>query len=173
MSKHSIFPRALGLVAALALLTLAGCATNPMFGTGAPQASARSYTSGAAQAIQNVYLGTVLAVRGATIASSPSGAGALLGGVAGAALGHQIGAGTGRTVAEIAGGLLGMLGGQAAEGRAGAQAGEIVTVRLDNGQILAVTQAADVPLRPGERIQLLISGAAYGQAATARVLPLS
>lgn len=53
------------------------------------------------------------------------------------------------------------------EGSASKEAGLLVTVRLDGGQVLAITQAADVRLAVGERVQVLA-----GRDGKARVLPL-
>ena len=133
-------------IACTALLALGGCATNPMTGTGVPQASANGYTVSGAQSVQAVQLGTVLAVHPVEIAGQGSGVGAIGGALAGGAIGHQIGNGNGQKLATIAGALAGLMGGQALEGSAAKEAGLLVTVRLDGGQVLAITQAADVRL---------------------------
>lgn len=148
---------------------LGGCASNPMMGTGVAQSSAQGYTTYGALQAQNVYLGTVLALRPVVIAQSNTSAGGALGAITGAALGHQIGNGNGQKLATIAGALLGAYGGQAAQGAAQQQAGVVVTVRLDNGRVMAVTQTADQPLTIGERVQLIQSGS-YNP--VSRVLPL-
>ena len=150
-----------------ALLTLGGCATNPMTGTGVPQASAQGYTVSGAQSVQAVQLGTVLAVRPVEIAGQGSGIGAIGGALAGGAIGHQIGNGNGQKLATIAGALAGLMGGQALEGSVAKESGLLVTVRLDRGQVLAITQADDVQLAVGERVQVLA-----GRGGKARVLPL-
>ena len=154
-------------IACTALLALGGCATNPMMGTGVPQASAQGYTVSGAQSIQAVQLGTVLAVRSVEIAGQGSGIGAIGGALAGGAIGHQIGNGNGQKLATIAGALAGLMGGQALEGSAAKESGLLVTVRLDGGQVLAITQAADVQLAVGERVQVIA-----GRDGKARVLPL-
>ena len=154
-------------VACTALLALGGCATNPMLGTGVPQASAQGYTVFGAQSIQAVRLGTVLAVRPVEIAGQGSGIGAIGGALAGGAIGHQIGSGNGQKLATVMGALAGLMGGQALEGSAAKESGLLVTVRLDGGQVLAITQATDVRLAVGERVQVLA-----GRDGKARVLPL-
>ena len=153
--------------ACAALLALGGCATNPMIGTGTPQASAQGYTMQGAQSVQSVQLGTVLAVHAVVIAGQGSGAGALGGALAGGAIGHQIGNGTGQKLATIAGALAGLMGGQALEGAAAKESGLLVTVKLDDGRMLAITQAADVQLIVGERVQVLMD-----RTGKARALPL-
>uniref|UniRef100_D5X4J6 17 kDa surface antigen n=1 Tax=Thiomonas intermedia (strain K12) TaxID=75379 RepID=D5X4J6_THIK1 len=154
-------------VACAALLTLGGCATNSMTGTGTPQASAQGYTVSGAQSVQSVQLGTVLAVHPVVIAAQGSGLGAIGGALTGGAVGHQIGNGTGQTLASIAGALAGLVGGQALEGSASKESGLLVTVKLDDGRVLAITQASDVQLAVGERVQVL-----SGRDGKARVLPL-
>ena len=153
--------------ACAALLALGGCATNPMIGTGTPQASAQGYTINGAQSVQSAQLGTVLAVHPVVIAGQGSGAGALGGALVGGAIGHQIGNGTGQKLATIAGALAGLMGGQALEGAATKESGLLVTVKLDDGQLLAITQAADVQLSVGERVQVLMD-----RSGKARALPL-
>jgi len=170
MCKHKL---SLAALAAASLLSLAACASNPMLGTGTPQASASGYTMSQAQSVQSVALGTVISLRPVTLASQQTGIGALGGGAAGAALGHEIGGGNGQKVATVLGALAGALGGQAIEGAASAERGELVTVKLDSGQVVAITQANDTPLHVGQRVQVLTSQSQqWGQPGIARVLPL-
>jgi outer membrane lipoprotein SlyB len=51
----------------------------------------------------------------------------------------------------------GLLGQAAEEGVTGGKGLEI-TVRLDNGSLVAITQAADEEFRPGERVRILSGG---------------
>jgi outer membrane lipoprotein SlyB len=148
---------------------LAGCASNPMLGSGRAQSSAQGYTTTGALQAQNVYLGTIIGLRPVVIAQDNTSAGGALGAVAGAALASHVGNGRGRTLAVIAGAIVGAYGGQTAQGAAQRQAGVVVTVRLDNGRIMAVTQTADQPLTQGERVQLIQGG---GWPPVSRVLPL-
>ena len=158
-----------------AALILGGCATNPMTGTGTPQASASAYSAASANVIQGVLTGTVIAVHRITIAGTPTGAGLIGGALVGGVLGHQIGGGLGQSLATGAGAIAGALGGQALEGAASKENGLLVTVRLDNGNTVAIAQAADVPLTVGERVELIggTTASTWGQPARARVLPLN
>ena len=152
--------------AAMAVL-LTGCAGVPPMLGGAPSASALSYTPGQAQQAISVQFGTIIAVQPVTI-SAPGGAttpGGLLGALAGGFIGSRIGNGNGSKVAAVAGAIAGGLGGEAATNAAYRQAGVQVTVRMDGGGDFAVTQANDVPLTVGERVE--VTGG-Y----PARVLPL-
>lgn len=154
--------RAVTMAAAFAAMAaMAGCAA-------VPPASAYGYAQANTQAIQQVQIGTVLAVLPVRIQPTTSGIGPLAGLAAGGALGHQIGNGNGRVAATILGALAGSIAGNRAEAAVTQASGEQVTVRLQSGQVIAVTQAADVPLAVGEQVQVV--GGGWGQ--PARVLPL-
>jgi outer membrane lipoprotein SlyB len=157
--------RVLAALSIAAVSLLAGCA-NP----GVMQSSALNYNTAQAQQAQQVQTGTVIAVLSVNIAPATTGIGALGGAAAGAALGSHVGGGRGSTAMAVIGALAGGVAGSAIEGHALAQQGYQITVRLDNGQSIAVTQAADVPVQVGERVQL-IGGGWGGQ--PARVLPLN
>ncbi|MDE2129516.1 MAG: glycine zipper 2TM domain-containing protein [Betaproteobacteria bacterium] len=157
------------VIAAAFGLLLTGCAGVPPMLGGSPSASALSYTPGQAQQAQAVQLGTVIAVQPVTI-SAPSAAttpGGLLGALAGGFIGSRIGNGNGSKVAAVAGAIAGGIGGEAATDAAYKQAGVQVTVMMDGGGDFAITQANDVPLIVGERVEVI---GGYGQ--PARVLPL-
>lgn len=159
--------RTLKLAAAIAVATtFAGCASLPPGMQGYLPNSANTYAPSGTQNAQTVRLGTVIAVRQVTINAAStekmlaSGVGAAVGGL----LGHQVGGGNGKTLATVAGALGGAVGGNLAGNRLYRQPGLQVTVKLDAGngssQILSVTQAADVALRAGERVQVI--GNQYG-----------
>ncbi|MHB1669242.1 glycine zipper 2TM domain-containing protein [Thiomonas sp.] len=156
--------------AAFGLLLLTGCAGVPPIMGGSPSASALSYTPGQAQQAQAVQLGTVVAVQPITIAASSTATtpGGALGALAGGYVGSRIGNGRGSIITGVLGAIAGGLGGEAATNAAYRQAGQQVTVRLDDGQLIALAQAADVALRPGERVEYVSSG--YSQ--PARILPM-
>ena len=158
------------LTATLATALLAGCASLPPGMTGQYPNSADVYTPGQSQQVQQVQLGTVLSVRSVRIAATgtQTGTGSALGALAGGLLGHSVGGGRGRTLATVAGAIGGGIGGNLVAQHAYTQPGLEVTVRLADKQIIDVTQAADVPITPGERVQLI--SAYYGE--PARVLPL-
>ncbi len=156
---------------AIAAALLAGCASLPPGMTGSYPNSADVYSPNQSQQVQQVRLGTVLSVRSVQIAATgtETGTGSVLGALAGGLLGHSIGGGRGRTLATVVGVVGGGIGGNLIASHAYTQPGLEVTVRLDDGRIIDVTQAADVQITPGERVQL-ISGY-YGQ--PARVVPIA
>jgi outer membrane lipoprotein SlyB len=136
---------------AIALAALAaGCAS--------PPDSASVYRDYQTMGEQSVRLGTVESVRNVTIVKPESGTGALGGAALGGVAGSTIGSGKGEVAGAIAGALAGGLLGQHVEAGANKQAGFEITVVLDNGDMRAITQAADELFRPGERVRLLSNG---------------
>ena len=135
----------------LALATvLGGCA---------PGLGGSSYTREQARREQTVRMGVVECVREVNIEGTRSGvgpaAGAVVGGVAGSTIGH----GRGSAVAAVLGAVAGGVAGQAAEQGFTAKRGVEVTVKLDNGSMVAVMQEADETFRPGDRVRILSDGA--------------
>ena len=57
-------------------------------------------------------------------------------------------------VGAVAGGLIG----NRVEADANRKPGYEITVKLDNGELRAITQLADEMFRPGERVRLLSNG---------------
>jgi outer membrane lipoprotein SlyB len=103
----------------------------------------------------SVYYGTVLAVSPVTIEGTQSGAGTIAGGVVGGIAGNAVGDGHGRALATTAGAIGGALLGTAIEEGATSVDGLEITVELDNGEIIAVVQAADVPFYIGDRVRIV------------------
>ena len=119
-------------------------------------ASSRSgdvYTRDQARKSHTVQYGTIETVRNVKIEGTKSVVGPLAGAAAGAALGSTIGSGSGRTVATVLGGLAGAAGGAAAEEGITRKTGLEITVKLDNGEIIAVVQEADVAFAAGDRVR--------------------
>jgi outer membrane lipoprotein SlyB len=150
----------------LAALTLAAVVCTALL-TGCPASmSSSSYTRDQARTAQTVEFGTVESVREVQIEGTKSGLGTLAGGAIGGVLGNEVGAGTGRTLATIGGGLAGAMAGSAVEEGVTRQRGLEITVRLDNGRTMAVTQAADESFVAGDRVRVLFDR--YGTARVAR-----
>ena len=150
---------------------LTGCANLFPALSGQYRSSADVYQPNQAQQVQRVQLGTVVSVRHVNIAatSTQTAGGSAIGAALGGLLGHQVGNGNGRTLATVAGALGGAVAGNLASQHAYEQPGLEISVRLDDGSVVSLTQAADVPITAGDRVQL-IHGQFYGQAA--RVIPL-
>ncbi len=139
-------PLVLGLAASLAL---GGCAS----GLGSAD-----YSRSQARSVQEVQTGVVTDVRLVRIEGTKTpigtGAGAVVGGVAGS----QLGRGNGSIVGAVVGAVAGGLAGSAIEEGATRQKGLEITVRLNSGRTIAVTQAADEDIRVGDRVRVLSGG---------------
>ena len=83
--------------------------------------------------------------------------GALLGAVAGGALGSQVGKGNGSIAAGIAGAALGGYAGNMVQSQqqGAGQTGLEITVRLNTGNTVVVTQAANQQFNIGERVRVV------------------
>lgn len=107
----------------------------------------------------DIRWGTVARIDPVQIQSGEQfGVGALLGGVAGGLLGHQVGKGHGRTVATVAGTLLGGYAGSTMQQGAQTQSGQHIFVHLQNGVTVGVTQPTDSSLRVGDMVRIDGSG---------------
>lgn len=150
MSKPSLtFLRPAAAV--LAALLLSACATSE---------SGSTYSRSQARSEMHVRMGVVESVRNVTIEAARSGVGAVAGGAVGGVAGSEIGHGKGSTVGSILGAVAGGIAGQAIEDKVNKKDGLEITIKLDNGQLIAVTQEADEAFRVGERVRVLSGGGA-------------
>lgn len=145
-----ITPRVYHLVLLVAgSLLISGCAS----GIGG-----RDYSRDQARVVQEVEMGLVESVRSVRIEGTKTpigaGAGVIIGGVAG----NSVGGGRGTVIGTTVGAVLGGLGGAAAEEAITRKDGYEITVRLDSGRMIAVTQAADESFREGDRVRVLTGG---------------
>lgn len=139
------------LAAALVMLSVAGCASN--LGGG-------SYQRAEARRVMSVRLGVVESVRPVQLEGTKTPVGALAGAAVGGVAGSTVGRGSGSTVGAVLGAVAGGLAGAAVEEGVTRKPGVEVTVRLDNGQLLAVVQEDEGEnFRPGERVRLVEDGA--------------
>ena len=137
---------------AAALVALAGCAGSQ---------SGASYSRNQARGEMLVRMGVVESVRLVAIEGANSGVGTIAGGIVGGFAGSNVGGGRGSTVGSVLGAVAGGVAGHALEEHATKKDGLEITVKLDSGQIIAVTQEADEQFRAGERVRVL-----SGQGAT-------
>jgi outer membrane lipoprotein SlyB len=142
MKVRTLF--AISLVAFAAALQ--GCATSK---------SGSVYSREDARREQSVRMGVLESVRSVSIEGTKSAVGPATGAIAGGIGGSQIGHGAGSAVAAVAGAVIGGLIGAAAEEGLTRKQGIELTVRLDNGEMLAIVQEADEVFKPGERVRLL------------------
>jgi outer membrane lipoprotein SlyB len=94
--------------------------------------------------------------------------GIALGGLAGGAAASRIGAGWGRAAAIAGGAVLGAAAGSLAERELSRQQAYEVTVQLDDGRLVTITQGTDVELAPGQRVLVQYANRGQGRA---RVIP--
>lgn len=136
------------LLAASVAVAIGGCASN---------LSGDSYSRDEARTPQQVQYATVEQVRLVKIEGTKTpigaGAGAVIGGVAGSTAGGGRGSAVAAAVGTVAGGLLGA----ATEEGITREQGVEVTVRYDNGQSVAIVQAAskDETFRVGDKVRVL------------------
>ena len=129
---------------------LAGCASPPHSG--------REYTYYQAQGEQTVRMGVVESVREVSIVNPDSGTGTVAGAALGGLGGSTIGRGNGSAAMAVVGAVAGGLIGNRVENNANHKPGYEITVKLDSGELRAITQLADEMFRPGERVRLLSNG---------------
>jgi outer membrane lipoprotein SlyB len=130
------------LIASLTLMLLAACAATQ----NAPVET-------------EVRYGRITQIESVTLDGDKKlGIGAVVGAVAGGLLGNQIGGGTGKTVATVAGAVAGGYAGSAVQAKTEKKPGQQVTVRLDNGATVGITQPADPGLKVGDRVRIDGSG---------------
>ncbi|MBI5781910.1 MAG: glycine zipper 2TM domain-containing protein [Rhodocyclales bacterium] len=139
-----------GVLMLAAALAAAGCASG--LGGG-------PYSREEARRMMTVQYGVVEAVRPVQLEGTKSplgaGAGAVVGGVAGSGVGGGRGQIVGATVGAVAGGLAGA----AVEEVATRTPGVEVTVRLENGRVIAVVQEDQGEgFRLGERVRVVNDG---------------
>ena len=137
-----------------ASMLVAGCAS--------PGVGGGDYSRGQVRGEQSVRLGVVEGVRDVIIDANNSGtgtlAGAALGGIAGSTVG---GGGRANAAGAIAGAVVGGLIGNSIEKNNNDRQGVEVTIRLEGGRIIAITQGRDEDFRVGDRVKIL-----SGQGAT-------
>ena len=140
--------RLMVLTTAMVMVALAGCA-QPGLGGG-------NYTRGQVRGEQSVRLGTVESVRDITIDARDTGTGTLAGAAIGGVAGSTVGGGYRANAAgAIAGAVVGGLIGNAVEKNGNDRRGVEVTVRLEGGKLIAITQEKDEDFRVGDRVRIL------------------
>ena len=138
----------IGLFLLIAAL-VAGCASGMSGG---------AYSRDQARQVQDVRMATVESVRSVQIEGTKSSIGTAAGAVVGGLGGSNIGAGKGSAVGAVLGAVAGGVVGAAVEEGATRQNGLEITVKFDDGRMVAITQAADEKFQAGERVRVLSGG---------------
>lgn len=150
------------LVLVFGLFMIGGCARN---------ISSSSY--GTVGSASQTYECTVISVRKVAVTEGDrledNKSGALMGAVAGGALGNMIGGGRARIATTAAGALAGGVGGAMLERNMKTQEGLEYVVRLRSGEMRTVVQGLDNPLYRGQKALLIIDESRGGRS---RVVPL-
>lgn len=122
--------------------------------------SSRPVVPGAqAGVVQNVESGIVLGAREVVIAGTKGNIGMYGGGLIGGAAASGIGSGVGKSIATAGGAVAGAVAGQAVEEVATRKRAQELTVRLQDGRTIVVTQEVQGGLfQEGDRVQVLNSG---------------
>lgn len=140
-----------------AVLAVSGCASN---------LGGEHYSRGEARQTMSIRFGTVVSVRAVQIEGTKTRVGATAGAVTGGVIGRSVGNSLGsnsisRSIGTVLGGVAGGVGGAAAEEAITRTDGVEVTVKLENGEILAVVQQdGGENFQPGERVRLVGGGKA-------------
>ena len=124
-------------------LLLGACATR---GDSSP-----TYSRNESQSVQYGYVEDIGYVQGN---GSTSGGGAVVGGIIGGVLGHQVGSGRGNTAATVIGAAGGALIGNEVEKNRTVSDRIEVRVRLDNGTRVTYTQESPRDFRNGDRVRI-------------------
>lgn len=130
-------------------------ASGVILGGCAESLSGSAYSRGQAREVMEVRMGVVESVRHVQIEGTRSGIGPAAGAVVGGIAGSNIGEGKGSTVGAVLGAVAGGVAGSAIEQGTTKKAGLEITVKLDSGKLLAITQEADEEFRVGERVRIL------------------
>ncbi len=140
-------------------LMIAGALAAAAVMSGCASTSSGSVYSGAqARQEQTVRMGVVESVRQVSLEGSKSGVGAVAGGIVGGVAGSNVGRGKGSTIGSVLGAVAGGVAGNIIEEGTTRKQGLEITVKLDNGELRAITQEADEAFRPGERVRLISGG---------------
>ncbi len=143
-----MFSKRLLVSSTLALAVITGCA-QPGLGGG-------NYTRGQVRGEQSVRFGSVESVRDVVIDARDTGTGTLAGAAIGGVAGSTVGGGSrANAVGAIAGAVVGGIIGNAVEKNGNDRKGVEVTVRLESGNVIAVTQEKDEEFRVGDRVRIL------------------
>lgn len=145
---------------AIAAGVLAACASTPLATTTFPAVTTAPHPA-ASYPVAGTEWGRIVNIEympvGTTAPRTNNILGAVVGGLAGAALGNQIGSGSGRAAATVLGGVAGAaVGNQIARNSAGATTapGYRITMQTDQGVIRTYEVPATGDLRVGDRVRI-------------------
>ncbi len=137
-------------MALLAAVSVVGCAAGQGGG---------DYQRAEARRVMSVRMGVVESVRLVKLEGTKSPVGTVGGAAVGGIAGSTIGSGKGSAIGAVVGAVVGGLAGAAAEEGVTRKQGIEVTLKMDNGEMLAIVQEdGGENFQPGERVRLLQDG---------------
>jgi outer membrane lipoprotein SlyB len=142
------------IILLILIVNLTGCASQSLTGN--------AYTGTQARQAQIVKMGKIVKIKSIQIAAGSSGVGGVAGAGLGAVAGSNIGGGDGRAAlaGAIAGAVIGGVVGNMADAKLNTLEGQEITVKLENGTLLAVAQEIDKiegAFSVGEQVSVLTS----------------
>lgn len=116
------------------------------------------YSRDEARKIQTIRKGVVESVRTVKLEGTKTPIGTAAGAVIGGVAGSTVGDGKGSAIAAVIGAVAGGLAGSAIEEVATRQDALEITVKLDNGSLIAIVQEATEKFAPGDSVRLIENG---------------
>ena len=116
------------------------------------------YSRDEARKIQTIRKGVVESVRTVKLEGTKTPIGTAAGAVIGGVAGSTVGEGKGSAIAAVIGAVAGGLAGSAIEEVATRQDAFEITVKLDNGSLIAIVQEATEKFAPGDSVRLIENG---------------
>ena len=137
------------LILIFAALVLGGCASSMSGG---------AYSRGQARQVEDVKMATVESVRDVQIEGTKTPIGAGAGAIIGSVMGGNSRSRNVSAIGGVVGGVVGGMAGAAAEEGITRQSGYEITVKFDDGKMIAVAQGADEKFAVGDRVRVLTGG---------------
>ena len=116
------------------------------------------YSRDDARKVQTVRMGIIESVRAVKLEGTKTPIGTAAGAAVGGVAGSTVGDGKGSAIGAIIGAVAGGLAGSAIEEVATRKDALEITVKLDNGSLIAIVQEATEKFSPGEKVRLIESG---------------
>ena len=116
------------------------------------------YSRDEARKIQTIRKGVVESVRTVKLEGTKTPVGTAAGAVVGGIAGSSVGDGKGSAIAAVIGAVAGGLAGSAIEESVTRKDALEITVKLDNGSLVAIVQEATEKFSPGDSVRLIESG---------------
>jgi outer membrane lipoprotein SlyB len=99
--------------------------------------------------------GVILSIQEVVAGGEGSGMGAVGGAVVGGLLGHQVGGGSGKQIATVVGAVGGAVAGNEVEKRMGSTKKQEITVRLDDGSNVVVSDSGPAVWHTGDHVKII------------------